>query len=492
MHKRTTSIKSQIVLSFLILFSVGRYGSSQEELASSTQIAEQNKSSTPLFTYRCLYAPAHFGNSYEVMGEREMRDMLTEAAYWGFNRYADWFDMSDCADPFAGRPYKLGGVLWSRKKANFLSTQKAGLACELVITPNHVYLDQVTPERRAVKKDRIFGQLICPSRADSRQVILDNYRNLFSDLAESGVRLSSLVAAPYDYGGCACSKCQPWILTFAKLCKDIHKIAEEYHPGIEMHFIGWWWSETEHALFADWADREAPGWVKSIALHIPYGETTVSDVRLPKGCERRAFIHIGYGDIAKPRDIYGHLGPVVAPIRIPETVRSLYDLGVTGFMAYSEGVYEDVNKALVAGLSSGRYKDADAVLDAYAIRYFKASNLQVGKWTSWVKPWGRTFEVDAAKAGEALDKLSAKWKKGWRLQQWRIKSRLLHIHSQIMSETEWTPHRLSLVEDFWAVKENLDRNVYGLGPVRHILSRDFTSLPWYKSWMKRKRENDEK
>jgi hypothetical protein len=37
-----------------------------------------------------LYAPKHFGNSYEVMGELEMRDLLTEAVYWGFNRYGDW------------------------------------------------------------------------------------------------------------------------------------------------------------------------------------------------------------------------------------------------------------------------------------------------------------------------------------------------------------------------------------------------------------------
>ena len=36
-------------------------------------------------TVREFYAPAHFSNSYEVMGELEMRDLLNEAVYWGFN-----------------------------------------------------------------------------------------------------------------------------------------------------------------------------------------------------------------------------------------------------------------------------------------------------------------------------------------------------------------------------------------------------------------------
>ena len=41
---------------------------------------------------RDLYAPGHFGNSYEVAGRFEMRDILAEAKSWGFNHHTDWFD----------------------------------------------------------------------------------------------------------------------------------------------------------------------------------------------------------------------------------------------------------------------------------------------------------------------------------------------------------------------------------------------------------------
>ena len=76
------------------------------------------------FQDRILYAPGHFGNSYEVMGEHEMRDYLAECKGYGFNRYADWYDTADCTDLFSGQNHMLlGSALWQRKKANFRSAQ---------------------------------------------------------------------------------------------------------------------------------------------------------------------------------------------------------------------------------------------------------------------------------------------------------------------------------------------------------------------------------
>lgn len=463
------------VLSVLLMLCAlaGAYAGAQERSAESVAA----------FPARELYAPGHFGNSYEVMGEREMRAVLAEAKHWGFNRYGDWFDTIDCADPFADPHYNLAAALWDRKKAHFRTAQELGLSCDLIITPNHVYLDQCLPELAAVKANRIFGQLICPSKSEARDIILRNYENLFADLAKAGVRLSGLSPCPYDYGGCACEACQPWILTFAQLCREIHAIAAKYHPGIEMHFIGWWWSDEEHRLFAEWADREAPGWVKSIALHIPYGKLDVSDVPLPQGCERRAFVHIGYADAASPRDIYGHLGPVVAATRLEKTVAALEAHGCTGVMAYSEGVFDDVNKALLAGLTSGKCHSADGVLEAYARRYFGAEGDQAQQWTAWLKAWGRPFDVDAEEAARTLEQLRKNADpESWRLRQWELKNELLRLHALIMKESEWSPARLATVEDFWAAQERLQREVWGLGPLRHALSRRFAPLPWHKDW----------
>jgi len=442
------------------------------------------KEVTPIFAVRTLYAPGHFGNSYEVMGENEMREMLQEALFWGFNRYADWFDMEDCSDPFSGkREYQLGHALWERKKAHFLAAQRLGLACDLVITPNHVYVDQCRADWLATTNAKIFGQLICPSIPGARRLILRNYENLFADLAASGVRLSTLVAAPYDFGGCACEKCRPWILTFARLSREIYEIGRKYHPELKMEMVGWWWQPEEHQLFATWCEEHAPGWVGQMYLHIPYGQTDVASVPLPQGCARSAFVHIGYADQASPRDVYGHLGPVIAPARLEKTVRDLAGHGCQGVMAYSEGVFDDVNKAILAGLASGRYSSTDELLRAYAVRYLGASEDNAAEWVAWLKLWGRPFEVDVAAAEKTLEQLlPADWERNWRVVQWRYKCELLKYHHEVMREKEWNPKRVAAAEQFFATQEELQRKVWGIGPLRHIFARRFTPLPWYGSW----------
>ncbi len=437
----------------------------------------------PLLATRTLYAPGHFGNSYECLGENEFRARLKEWKEWGFNEYADWFDTIDCADPFEDPHFNLGGAMWEAKKGRFSIAQSLDLPCVLVITPNHVFLDQCQPDVAAMKKERIFGQLVCPSIPRGREIILQDYENWFKDLAEAGIHLTAISAAPYDYGGCACEACQPWILTFAKLSREIHAIAEKHHPGVEMRFVGWWWTADEHRLLAEWADKEAPGWVKNMALHIPYGKDDVADVPLPRGCARQAFVHIGYAEEASPKDVYAHLGPVIAAKRIERTVAALKKHGCTGWMAYSEGVYDDVNKALLAGLSCEAYASGDEALRAYAHQYLGAGEADAEAWAQWLEQWGRPYSVDTVSAAEELDRLDGVDPDvEWRVRQWQLKLELMTHNAAIMRESEWTPSRLAAVNLFWATHEKLMREVYALAPQRHGLARRFSPVPWRRSW----------
>jgi hypothetical protein len=65
--------------------------------------------------------------------------------------------------------------------------------------------------------------------------------------------------------------------------KEVHGIAQNYHPGIEPWFCSWWWTPEEHAQFNAWADREAPGWVQAITMHIEYGQTRPKEVPVAGG-----------------------------------------------------------------------------------------------------------------------------------------------------------------------------------------------------------------
>ena len=283
-----------------------------------------------------------------------------------------------------------------------------------------------------------------------------------------------------------CDKCKPWILTFAKLTHEIYEIAHKYHPQIKMTMVGWWWTAEEHRLFADWVDQNAPGWVDIMFLHMPYNTTKIALVPLPKGCKIGAFIHIGYSDqVGAARDIYGIFGPVIAAGRIQKSVIDLKAQGVAAICAYSEGIHDDVNKAILGGLSTGEYQTADEVLEAYARRYFGVNGETAKQWAQWLKDWGKSFDVDTQKSSATLEMLLKKTPKGgWRLRQWELKQQLFAANKEIGTGDNWTPERLKAVERFWDIQEQIQRSLWGLPPQRHIFARRFTPVPWYPSWAK--------
>lgn len=442
---------------------------------------------SPRMEIRECYCPAHFGNSYEAMWPGEMAAYLAELKWWGFNRYGDWITTTDVCNPYASDAFwALAMEQLDRKKRSFRAAQSLGMDLNLIVTPNHVYLDQLRPSYAATKGPRISGQLICPSQPEARRLILDNFERWFRDFAESGLRLSAFTAFAYDYGGCGCEQCRPWIVTFARLMKEVHARASIHHPGLEPWFCSWWWTPEEHQLFNDWAAREAPGWLKGMTLHIEYGQTRFKELEVPAGCRKLAFVHIGYSDNPAVSDIYAKWGPVAAASRIPGTLDGIAGQGAGGFQAYSEGVFDDVNKALLAGLGSGKFADAHAVLKAYAQRYFQASEADAEHWATWIASWGDRTTVPLPSAADELTRLASAAPDTWRLAHWRSKVALETIDRQIgrPQESQWTPEKLGLADRFWAEQEHLQREVYKLGPVRHVFARKFRPPAWYDSWQK--------
>ena len=123
---------------------------------------------SPMFATRTLYAPGHFGNSYECLGDLEFRALLEQWRDWGFNEYADWFDPANCIDPWHEGPYSEQLYDLSRAQRDmhvrrFQAAQSLGLPCVLVLTPNTVFQDQCGPIVDATKTTRIFGPLVCAS-----------------------------------------------------------------------------------------------------------------------------------------------------------------------------------------------------------------------------------------------------------------------------------------------------------------------------------------
>ena len=464
------------------------YASSLLISRSLAESSARSATSAPnTFAIRELYAPAHFGNAYEAMWPGEMKAYLTEMKWWGFNRFSDWITTTDVRNPYVSdATWDLAREQLERKKKAFRAAQDLGLGLNLIVTPNHVYLDQLRPEIGATKTSKIFGQLLCPSQPEGRKIILANVESWFRDLAESGLQFSAWTGFAYDYGGCDCSKCRPWIVTFAQLSREIHAVAQKYHPKIEPWFCSWWWTPEEHEALNKWAEKEAPQWLKAITLHLEYEKTRFKDVAVPAGCRKIAFVHNGYADTLKQNDIYAKWGATIAPKRIPTTLHDIGTQEADGYQAYSEGIFDDVNKALLAGISSGQFADPNSVLKAYATRYFGATEDKARWWADWLAAWGFRKQVNLPAALKEFETLCAGIPQTWRLEHWGCKLRLEQLDRLIGTPkpNEWTDEKLKTVDQFWSEQEHLYRDVYRLGPVRHVFAQKFVPPVWYDSWQK--------
>ncbi|HEV8636444.1 MAG TPA: hypothetical protein VG370_19650 [Chloroflexota bacterium] len=447
----------------------------------------------PRLGLREAYCPGHFGNSYEVMWPREMAAYLAELRHWGFNRYSDWLDGADTCDPYtAGRSWTPNMVryLWNlpmellaRKKAAFRAATDLGLGVNLIVTPNHVFVDQLKPELLAEISDRTLGQLICPSKPEARAIILENHDRLFRDLAENGVEVASITAGAYDFGGCACDRCNPWIVTWAELVREVHDLARRRFPEVEPWLLTWWWQEDDYRLFGEWVERKTPGWTRAMVFQIQYGQTRMDEGPVPAGCRKIAFVHIGYGDVAGDVDLYAKYGAPVAAKRLPETVAAIAAQGGVGFQAYSEGVFDDVNKAILGALSSGRARTADEALREYAGRYFGANAEDAAEWARWLAGLGVRGQIELAAAQATFQRLAPRAAPGWRLEQLRSKLALEELDRQIAAGGDgWDDRRFALVDAFLAEQERLNRRVYGLGPVRYVIALRTIVPSWYASW----------
>jgi hypothetical protein len=89
----------------------------------------------------------------------------------------------------------------------------------------------------------------------------------------------------------------------------------------------------------------------------------------------------------------------------------------------------------------------------------------------------------------ALEPLAARATSGRRLEHLRSKIDLEELDRTIAAGGDWDADRFALVERFWAAQERLNRGVYGLGPVRYVVSLRTTMPAWYDSWRQARGES---
>ncbi len=389
--------------------------------------------SVPHGTLRGMYFANHFHNWYHVAGDAEMARYVEDVALWGVNAVMGiypFINLQGWDDPEAGPAL-------DQLRRLFQAVRRAGLTTTLGL--NNVLFNNTPEQVRAMPvpdplvRHGNTGTTVCPSLPEGRALILRTISELLEKLKDIGV--DYLCIWPYDEGGCGCERCQPWGANgFVRMARDIAQAARAILPEVKIILSTWTFDTPPAGEWQGLADALAQGndWAHYILAdaHEDFPRYPL-DVGVPGDLPLINFPEIsmwgnwpwgGYG--AHP---------------LPNRLQRLWDQAghaLKGGFPYSEGIYEDISKAIVTQFYWNPACSARETLRAYAAYEFSPAVagdvlamvdlLEMNASNQYTKQ-----PVDAAAAGRAFElaesihaRLPAWAREGWRWEMLHLRALL--------------------------------------------------------------------
>lgn len=318
--------------------------------------------SEPQGSMRGMYFASHFHNWYHQASEAEMARYMEDLALWGVNAIMVIFPMINLQgwdDPEAEPAMAM--VRKSARTARELGLQfVTGLNnCMFIGAPQDI---RATRLPDPTKRRGNSGHPICPSNPQGHEYLMTNTRLLYEKLQEVG--LDAVCYWPYDEGGCACEKCAPWgSNAYVKLNRDLTVLGREYFPNLQTIVSTWMFDTPPEGEWQGLTDalKKENDWADYILAdsHEDFPRYPL-DVGVPGGLPLLNFPEISmWGNWP-----WGGMGAHPLPARF----QRLWDQvkqAVSGGFPYSEGIYEDMNKAVVVQFYWNRDQSARTTLAEY-------------------------------------------------------------------------------------------------------------------------------
>ncbi len=318
--------------------------------------------SVPRASLRGMYFATHFHNWYHQAPASEISRYMEDLALWGVNAVMVAFPMinlQDWNDPQA-EPAMAMVRLYARTAKDLGLQFATGVGNTMFIgAPKNI---RATPLPDPTHRRGNSGHPICPSNPEGHAYLMDNTRRLFERLSDIGIDI--LCHWPYDEGGCACEKCMPWGSNgYLKLSRDLTQLGRSYFPNLKAVLSTWMFDtppEGEWQGLTDALAREN-GWLDYILAdaHEDFPRYPL-DVCVPGNLPLLNFPEISmWGNWP-----WGGFGAHPLPARFQRLWDQVKPV-VQGGFPYSEGIYEDMNKAVVAQFYWDRDRSARSTLEEY-------------------------------------------------------------------------------------------------------------------------------
>jgi hypothetical protein len=298
---------------------------------------------------RGIYLATHFHNFYHDAPLEEVARYVEELGLWGYNTISVWFDMhgyTSLQDPAAQ-------AMIERLQAILRAAKSIGLATSLMALANEAYADS-PPALRAdwtsghdgyhADPQGHYHVELCPSQPGAAELLLEWREEVLTQFQEVG--LDYFVIWPYDQGGCTCSQCAPWgSKGYLDIAPALAELYRRLFPRGEVVLSTWYF---DHFTTGEWAGLAKR--LESNAAWIDYllvEKHTLTQEELPGALPLIGFPEIsmwgtgGWGP-------WGGFGASPYPAKLQNEWDEVSARSAGGF-PYSEGIFEDINKAVCAG-----------------------------------------------------------------------------------------------------------------------------------------------
>lgn len=333
-------------------------------------------SSVPEKDFRGMYLATHFHNFYHDAPLGEVQDYLEDVILWGMNTLVVWFDMHhypSIDDPDARE-------MLGRLHSILQSVKKMGMRTALMVLGNEAFADSPQNMRAdwTAGHDGYTHQLsghyhveLCPSKPGGAALLMQWREQVFHAFEDIG--MDYIITFPYDQGGCTCGACKPWGANgFFRLAGGIAKLGRRIWPQVKVIFSTW--------LFDHFTKGEWEGLEKALEVDSDWVDYLLFDGRADGDYPECFAQKTGLGSIpllsfpeismfdAVP---WGGFGINPGAVRLQETWDRLKDILEGGF-PYSEGIYEDLNKAIFSQFYWDANRKAKDTMREYIAYEFSA------------------------------------------------------------------------------------------------------------------------
>lgn len=330
-----------------LLHGAGFFLRGTEFFESAAEPCRWRGTQKPKCPVRGVYFASHFHNFYHAAPVDEIGRYIEDLALWGFNYIKAIFPMIDIKsenDPECGAQI-------ARLSQIFEIVHSLGMKAATTLVVNSGYVEfpqeyRFTPHMDPTGRRGNSGNMMCPSIPGANELIMRYNRDLLEGLRANMPDM--VITWPYDEGGCACKRCYPWGGNgFIRISKQLFRLARAVNPDV-VRCVSTWCFDTPYE--GEWealaASLEEEKWCDCILAdaHEDFPRYPL-DNPSPGGLPVINFPEISMWGLSP----WGGWGATALPERYTRLWGQASRILAGGF-AYSEGIYEDINKAVVSQL----------------------------------------------------------------------------------------------------------------------------------------------